>query len=333
MIVRQRFLRAAEMYREVFEYVESVLGLGKRVSEPERIFGGFMHKMYRLATVSGTYAVKMLDPAVMTRPDAAENYARAERLEDDLADNGIPVARALRFSGRKMHEVGGQYFYVFDWVNGSALGWSKITADHCAAAGALLGRIHVIEKVDRMPVTDEVNTDWDAYIERARRCSPRVAAALAKNRGILYSAAAEYNDAMRRLPHIVTICDGDMDNKNVLWIGDDPVIIDLEALDYGSPYAEAWQLALSWAGGVLCDIDMAKLHAFLDAYSRNGGFDIDVASVYGMGFSWLWWLDYNVRRALGDEGGDDESIALGESESIATVDRIAYYASLRDKLF
>ena len=320
------------MYKTVFDHITNELRLGLPIEEPERVYGGFMHKMYRLVTETGTYAVKMLDPAVMKRPDAADNYRRAEGLEDILAESGIPVVRAMTLHGQKMQCAGGQYFYVFHWVDGKAVRWGEITAEHCAEAGTLLGKIHSIERHDRAPSIDEVHVDWDSHIKRAQAASPRVAEALRRSRELLYRAAEEYNDAVRRLPQVVTICNGDMDCKNVLWVGGEPVIIDLESLDYGSPFAEAWQLALSWAGGVMCDIGMEKLRAFLDAYSRECGFDIDILALYGMGFSWLDWLDYNVRRALGDAGDDPEMIALGENESIATVDRVAYYASRKDEL-
>ena len=52
------------------------------------VSGGLMHKMYKVQTTTGIYAVKCLNPEIMSRPDAMKNYSEAERLESILEDNG-----------------------------------------------------------------------------------------------------------------------------------------------------------------------------------------------------------------------------------------------------
>ena len=65
-----------------------------------------MHRMFKVRTSSGTYAVKALNPEVMSRPDALRNYAEAEKLERILEDNGLPIVAALSFDDKKMMESG-----------------------------------------------------------------------------------------------------------------------------------------------------------------------------------------------------------------------------------
>ena len=36
--------------------------------------GGFLHRMYKVDTETGSFAVKHLNPNVMKRPDAMNNY-------------------------------------------------------------------------------------------------------------------------------------------------------------------------------------------------------------------------------------------------------------------
>ena len=45
-----------------------------------------MHRMFRLDTESGSYALKLLNPEILKRPDARSNYRRAEKLEKQLAE-------------------------------------------------------------------------------------------------------------------------------------------------------------------------------------------------------------------------------------------------------
>ena len=62
------------------------------VGEPVRLSGGFMHKIYKINTQQGTFVLKLLNPFVMQRETAMDNFAKAERIELLLEQEGIPVA-------------------------------------------------------------------------------------------------------------------------------------------------------------------------------------------------------------------------------------------------
>lgn len=49
------------------------------IGEPVCLSGGFMHKMYKINTQQGTFALKLLNPFVMQRETAMDNYVKAER--------------------------------------------------------------------------------------------------------------------------------------------------------------------------------------------------------------------------------------------------------------
>lgn len=113
-----------------------------------------------------------------------------------------------------------------------------------------------------------------------------------------------------------------------------PFIIDLECLDYGNPFPEMLQLALSWAGGDVCSIDPGRLHTFFTAYrAEYGEIPVDWKMLSGAGYFWLDWLEYNTKRALRIECGDEEEQRLGLREAHETIRRIAYYRSARAKIF
>ena len=71
-------------------------GLGNVTDDITPVAGGLMHKMYKVQTASGTYAVKCLNPQIMKRPGVFENYARAEALEKILEENGIQEVQDFR---------------------------------------------------------------------------------------------------------------------------------------------------------------------------------------------------------------------------------------------
>ncbi len=76
------------------------------------VSGGFLHRMYRVQADGKNYAVKHLNPEIMKRPDAMENYKSAEALEKILEDAGIPIVAAMTIDGSKMQTIFVNYFYV-----------------------------------------------------------------------------------------------------------------------------------------------------------------------------------------------------------------------------
>ena len=272
----------------MFNKIISELKLGTLIAQPQRVSGGYLHKMYCLRTTSGKYAVKLLNPEIMKRPDVFQNYQTAERLEKVLQKNNIPIVPAMEINNRRMQCIEKQYFYIFKWVEGSTLEWKEIKKEHCEIVGSILAKIHKIEQSDKPTDMEEICIDWDSYISMANTSCPEIAGALTNCRELLYIGQEEYNTAIKNIPAVTCICDSDMDSKNVMWVNGDPFIIDLECLGYGNPFWEMYQHALSWSGDVICRIDNALLKVFITSYKREyGEFDIDWNVLHGSGYKWL----------------------------------------------
>lgn len=52
-------------------------GLGKIIADVEGVSGGLMHRMYKVTTSQGIYAVKHLNAEIMKRPDIFDYFQRA----------------------------------------------------------------------------------------------------------------------------------------------------------------------------------------------------------------------------------------------------------------
>ncbi len=288
------------------------LNLGALIEEPTQLYGGLMHKMYRIATEGGVYAVKCLNPHVMARPTAAANFAAAEELERKLEQTDLPLLPALTIDGRKMQKVGGTYCYLFPYFEGKALTEGDITPRHCAIVGEVLARLHGVERKTEPIQREILDFDWEGF------------PLTDEDQTLLKQMQAAANDAV--LPPLSTICHNDMDPKNVMWNGTDCRVIDLECLGYGSPYLELLETALCWAGYESGEVDWARFSAFVDAYATHGGdVDTDWSAVYAANCGRLAWLHYNLRRAAGEEGA--EATALGTAEVTKTLACIRGYAA------
>jgi len=299
-------------------------GLGEVTAKITPVSGGLMHRMYKVRTDSGIYAVKRLNPEIMKRPTARENYAAAEALEARLEEARVPMVAALTLKGRKMQELDGDFFYIFPWQKGRITDANTVTAEQCRKAGELLGKIHAIDSKAAAPKAPELSeVDFAEYVRMAQKAGNPVAELLAENTKLLETAQKRLNEAREALPAIVSICDDDMDPKNVMWFRGKPFVIDLECLAYGNPVGAFVDLALQWAGMVNGAYRRENLEAFYEGYrsAYDNGF-LAYDALYGIAYTWVEWLAYNIRRALGLEGSGEDERQLGEWEVRNTVARI-----------
>lgn len=231
----------------------------------------------------------------MERPEALINYKRAEELERILEDADIPVITAMTIYGSKMQKICGEYFYIFKWQEGSITDWNSISPGQCIMAGEIQGRIHSIENKKAETTSELSQIDWDEYIKEAQTMQSEIASCLEENRNLLYEVQEELNMARKNLPEIATIIDEDMDPKNVMWNKGKPFVIDLNKVK-------------------------ASFKGYLAVYD-NGFKDYD--KVFGLAYTWIEWLEYNITRALG-KCRDEDDRQLGIAEVMNTLSRIRY---------
>lgn len=310
---------------ELLKKICHQLNLGTMNTQPIPLKGGFMHKMYSLITTEGRYAVKLLNPYVMKRDTAMSNYHIAEKLEIALEQHGIPILPALIYGGRKMQEIDGQFFYLYEWYDGKALKGGEIKEIHCCEIGKLLAHIHGIDRREIQYERNEIRIDWDFYIEQLALHNTELHSLLAQSRSVLYESQEYGNAAIKRIPAVVSICHNDMDSKNVLWNGNDCRIIDLECLSYSSPFIELYEMALCWSGYEKCNIDFSLFGTLIRSYAEVGGQLLtDWKTLYDSNYGRLEWLEYNVKRALGIDCSEDEK-KIGISEVRDTIAHVVYY--------
>ena len=304
----------------------------KLKGEPTRLKGGLMHKMYKVDTEQGTYALKLLNPFVMQRETVMENYAIAEQIELLLEQQDIPILPALSFGGRKMQEIDGEYFYLFEYFSGKPLKSNEITEYHCREIGKVLAKIHSIDKKFQNENFSEMSIDWEFYLAEMKKADMRLYTILKNGFPIIEDSQNKGNLARRKLPEIVSICHNDMDCKNVLWNGNDYCIIDLECLAYNNPFMELFELALCWSGYEDCQIDFRLFQAFFQGYKNaDGELPVDWETLYDCNNSRLEWLEYNIKRVLGIDCGDDEK-EIGIRQVEGTIQHIIYYSEMKKQI-
>lgn len=312
--------------------IAAELDLGAIAEPPRRLSGGFLHRMFSLLTGRGHYAVKLLNPHIMARPTALDNFRRAESLEIQLERADISILPALVINGRKMQQLDGQYFYIFDWFDGRALNGDQITESHCRTIAAQLAKIHQIEQRSIPVEFEPLRIDWDGLIAPFASAEPKLHTLLRQHRDLLYESQSLANAAFPRLPAVTAVCHNDLDSKNVLWSGSECRIIDLECLDWSNPHLELYETALCWSGIEQCRVNERLFSAFLHAYVDAGGMlPDDIAAVHDANVSRLGWLEFNLNRALGMDCSAEE-ISIGISEVRKTLAQLAHYREIRSHI-
>ncbi len=217
-----------------------------------KLTGGLMHKMFKVETDKGVYAIKVLNQEVMSREEAYNNFIVSETIANLAKNNGIAVSSALAINNNYLNKLEDSYYMVFDFVEGKTLSDEEITVDHCKKIGKVLAKLHSLDysslELDRTIIKYTKLYDWESYLNNTNfekmTYKELFTANYKKYNDLLKNANEKFNNSNK----ILTICHRDMDPKNVMWYKDNPIIIDWESASLANPYRELLEDALCWSG-------------------------------------------------------------------------------------
>jgi len=307
------------------------------IGVPEEISGGLLHRMYAVETTQGKYAIKALNPQIMVRPEAMQNYINSERIAN-IALNNTPALPAKKFNGTFMQEIDKQFYLVFQWVEGETLKPNEINVVHCEKIGAILADIHITDFSELGLVNEWSDntqlTDWNYYLQKGKEHNEVWVNLLHESIDKLYEWNSQANRAAKQLAADMVISHRDLDSKNVMWNQHKPIIIDWEAAGYTNPMQELTETAIYWSENEIGNIDKDKFLAFLGGYKkRYGKLKANWKMVLENGFlGKLGWLEYSLKRSLWIECTDKEEQKIGTTQVTATINTIRRYADMISEL-
>jgi len=310
--------------------------LGKLLSDPVSVTGGLMHRMYHVKTTQGEYAVKQLNANIMQRPTAFQNMVNAEMVSNALKET-VPLAAAKCFDGKCILEYEGFFWIIFDWTEGKSIYPPDITETHCALVGRMLGCIHAanlqIETIKRNTEARE-SFAWHEWLVHARTESRECYALLQEHMNDILRWDEAFSASWPLVQRHQVISHRDLDPKNILWKGGQPVIIDWEAAGYVNPAQELVEVMNYWIVGTDGQYSRSKFDALMNAYTACidvSGENWDAvlsASFAGM----LGWLAYNTKRAVGLEGSGESDREQGLFQIRQTLRELCQYQAQLEQL-
>lgn len=318
----------SEIYQEIKDLFNTYQ-IGNVTDEPVGVYGGLMHKMYKVTAGNRIYAVKWLNPTIMQRKEALENMVNSERIASALLDY-LPVIAAIHFKGKAVLQLKEKYYMVFPWVEGASIFPPAISEGNCYEIGEVLGKIHhlnlVIPEVEKENHRDEAIIDWQRYydlgLEQKAAWLDLYLSVIDK----LYLWNQYANEANLKLSEYMVISHRDLDPKNVMWDGRRFYLIDLEAAGYVNPYLELLEVLNYWADDGKGALEKGRFLTLLHAYRENmSTAEADWGLVLDSGCKgMLEWLEYSVKRALGLEGMEEDRLR-GAEQITGTINALKRY--------
>ena len=336
--------------KDIFSKLCNKYDLGGLMEEPVIVTGGLMHKMYKVVTGQGSYAVKVLNPDIMKRSEALQNMINSERVSNQLREV-VSLIAAKEFGNHHVPEEGGMYFMVFDWIEGKPIYAPEIREYHCEQIGRMLGKIHAADiRIDgiKKEVSSRKAYNWSDFLKEAEVQN------IKKNAGEKREDNPEEDWISlfeKEVPHIIrwdiqvtesqeklagyqVISHRDLDPKNVMWKEKNPYIIDWEAAGYVNPYQELVEVLNYWIVDAEGTYDYGMFQALIKAYTESMDIsavdweDVLKCSYDGM----LGWLEYNIKRALGLTGSREEDRREGRQQVIGTIGELKRYEAQTEQL-
>ena len=298
----------------------SRLDLGPHQGKLSRVRGGFHHRMWRLETRSGCFAVKQLaedmdmeNPAIVAQINATELTAR------EFSRHGIPALHSLHVDRHHLQLLDGVGYLVYPWTDATACHRNRIEERHAVIVASTLAHMHrsdvdvpELQDVPSFPVTAERVID---LVRLARQRNVRYSQILEDRLDDILRIVELHGPALARLEEHQVISHGDLDHKNILWReADEPLLIDWESARRLNPTYELLLEALDW-GGITANFDARPFTTILQAYVDSGGRivrDMIPAASDAIQGAWVNWLLYNVGRAVGLK--DTHQRAIGSSQ-------------------
>lgn len=268
----------------------------------------------------------------MSRPQALTNFTYSEQIAN-VATRVVPALPAMIFNDSSLQLIEGQYYLVFDWVDGRTLKANEIRYVHCEKIGEVLARLHLADFSGLGPIrstsSDMPLTDWGYYLKTGQEKQLDWIDCMTKNLDQLYHWNTKANEAEAQLAKHTVISHLDLDAKNVLWCNHEPILIDWEASGSINPLKNVVETALYWAEEESGDLSRERFAAFFAGYFKKADpIQTDWNNVLTTGFSgMLGWLEYSLKRSLGIECTDATEQLLGTEQVTGTLLALQRYAA------
>lgn len=297
--------------------------LGVPLNAPKRIHGGLLHTMWRINTDEGSYAIKQLSPHINLANEAIiKNYNLTESIASRFIEHGIPCVSAIEHIDNYLEIIDGVGFLIYPWVNAEPLHKDAISEVHALKIANILAKMHLINLV----VPEITEPEFDIHpndklielIQKANLFNCPFANELTALRQDIISINTAFQNSLPALKKHILISHGDLDQKNVLWDNNHPILIDWECARKLNPTHEIVDTCLNWSG-ITTHFDEELFIKMMRAYTTSGGYlnkDILRAAFNAVQGNWINWMVYNIERSCVMEELEQQTMGIEQVNQV-----------------
>jgi Ser/Thr protein kinase RdoA (MazF antagonist) len=279
--------------------------LGLPIGEPERIFGGLLHKIWRVSTEKSSYAIKQLSSNIdLTNKAIVQNYNLTEEIASRFSEQKIPALSALSQKGTYLNMLGDTGFLIYPWEDGAPLQKDMVSEYHALKIATILAKMHAINLSVPEITEPEFDIHSSAYlievIQKAKHHQCPFSNTLIELQSDILVINTAFQNSVFLLKKQVVVSHGDLDQKNVLWDKiNNPILIDWECARKLNPTHELVNTCLDWSG-ITTNFNKDIFLKMIRAYSASDGHldnNILPAAFNAVLGNWINWMAYNIERA------------------------------------
>lgn len=292
--------------------------LGEKLEMLEIVPGGLLHKLWRLQTEKGQFAIKEINPSHQAQ--LAHNLLqpqKAQKIAVKMQKLGVSTVTAL-LSHQHEYTINNQGidYIVMPWIEGRNLKLNEISLSMTEHIGELLAFIHESNIQDNTLAPPQwigySRDHWITLLDSGKRHAIIKKLDLAKL--VAWSELAK--SSQHFLQQELVLSHRDLDAKNVLWKSTSKaILLDWEYAGLINPMLDLFIVALNWSDVTSGNINWQRFAAIILGYEKSQSFTLTEPVLFGYYGYCLDWLEFNLRR-------------LGETENIALQEIIGTYKAL-----
>jgi Ser/Thr protein kinase RdoA (MazF antagonist) len=298
--------------------------IGQARSELVAVPGGNTHRLYRIETTAGSWAVKLLNRS--QEQWWIDAYERSVQLEDAAFVAGVNcpryVATASGNAGGLVELEDGEHMQsvrVYEWIDGVKPS-APIYVELMQWVAATMVKLSGLQ-LPGGELADTYRTfsadEWQSWIAEAKQQDLRCAASLSDALPMVLEAQQVVMSVFE-LNKTLQLLHRDVTPHNVLMSAQGPMLLDWDSAGADVPWPDFVRTLWRFAGFPERPIDGDLIRVGLDTYLLHGGeVDDDKSTAFiGLANGILGSLSYFLWRALGhrnvtvDERMSSDDIAL-----------------------
>jgi len=302
--------------KQHFEKLVRHLGLAQKLLQFEPILGGALHKMWKLVTDAGDYALKEINPHITEKAIFPTSYEVSEEIAARFNQMGIPAISAIKIQDRFVHDLNGHWYLIYPYYHAKLCQFAALTNGQLQRVGSIFADMHnlnlTVDNVDNGHYDYFDDQHWESLIQQSANVE------LIKMLSFILDCNHVYEKAINSLKVNQVVTHRDMHSLNVLWDErKQPYVIDWETAGLMNPILEIVGYGIEWGGIIQGHFNKSNTQIVFHQYKHEINRSIDAEEVRQGFYGWighcvLGWIEFNIRRMLGQTSQNEQEQKIGD---------------------